>query len=195
MKNPQETCTVLAIDQGTSSTRVILYDLQHGLPQLSHQIPITHYKPQPGWLEIDPIEIMRSVETCLSEVMQLRRERDYPPVCALGITNQRETTIVWDSVSGKPLYNAIVWADTRTSGLVTELTQRLGGRRHLWQQRTGLPLATYFSALKLKWLLDNVPAVRDAVEKRRALFGTVDSWLIWVCVTPLLLVTFQVNGA
>jgi glycerol kinase len=179
MKNPQETCTVLAIDQGTSSTRVILYDLQHGLPQLSHQIPITHYKPQPGWLEIDPIEIMRSVETCLSEVMQLRRERDYPPVCALGITNQRETTIVWDSVSGKPLYNAIVWADTRTSGLVTELTQRLGGRRHLWQQRTGLPLATYFSALKLKWLLDNVPAVRDAVEKRRALFGTVDSWLIW----------------
>jgi len=72
-----------------------------------------------------------------------------------------------------------LWADTRTSGLVTELTQRLGGRRHLWQQRTGLPLATYFSALKLKWLLDNVPAVRDAVEKRRALFGTVDSWLIW----------------
>jgi len=118
------------------------------------------------------------VHTCIGQVALQCQKLGIREIKAVGVTNQRETTIVWDRRTGKPLYNAIVWLDTRTLGLVEEFEHRLGGR-DVFRDRCGLPISTYFSALKLSWLIKNVPAVREAMEANNCCFGTVDSWLIW----------------
>jgi glycerol kinase len=165
-----------AIDQGTSSSRFILFD-ESGRSVASHQTEFPQHMPQNGWVEHDPMQILESVNTCIGKVMQTHNASD---VVGLGITNQRETTVVWDRVTGKPLYNAIVWLDTRTADLCDRLTAAApGGTRDAYRSICGLPISTYFSGVKLRWLLENVPAVREAADQGRAAFGTIESWLIW----------------
>ena len=166
---------VAAIDQGTTGTRCILFD--H-----SGNVVSSDYKehrqifPKPGWVEHDPLEIWQAVEGVTLSALG-KGGIDVDRVGALGVTNQRETTVVWDKVTGRPYHNAIVWQCLRTQ----ELCQRLidDGLESLFRERTGLVVATYFSGPKLKWLLDSVPGMRAAAERGQALFGTIDSWLIW----------------
>jgi glycerol kinase len=166
---------VAAIDQGTSSTRFMIFNHSGNIvavDQKEHQ----QFYPQSGWVEHDPMEIwIRTQEVILNA---LQKSGIHPSeIAALGITNQRETTILWDKSTGQPLYPAIVWQDTRTSSICNELASN-GGQDRL-REKTGLPLATYFSGPKIKWLLENIPRVKESVENGNALAGTVDSWLIW----------------
>jgi glycerol kinase len=169
---------IAAIDQGTTSTRFMVFDLK-GNVIASHQIPLTQIYPQAGWVEQDPLEILQTVQVCIDETankmtkMGLRIQ----DICSIGLTNQRETTVVWDKTTGQPLHNAIVWLDTRTKETVEKLT-RNHSKNHL-QSICGLPISTYFSAVKLRWLLDNVDSVQRARKDDRLLFGTIDSWLIY----------------
>jgi len=166
---------VAALDQGTTSTRCILFD-RAGQPVCSRQLEHRQIYPQPGWVEHDPLEIWRNtcalIAGCLKDSGASARQ-----VAAVGITNQRETTLVWNPKTGEPYGNAIVWQDTRTAELVSALAGAQGLDR--FRDRTGLPLATYFSGPKLRWLLDNTAGLRRAAERGEALFGTIDSWLIW----------------
>eukprot|EP00727_Mastigamoeba_balamuthi_P001156 m51a1_g11037 putative glycerol kinase-like isoform x2 (506) ;mRNA; r:431338-433437 len=171
---------VAALDQGTSSTRVILFN-EAGEIAFMHQVAIHSILPQPGWVEEDPAEILETAWQCLEAAggFVARGEGAYE-VCAVGVTNQRETTIAWDRATGKPLHNAVVWLDTRTKDTVDEMVGKAPGQtKDGLRDLCGLPLATYFSALKMKWLLDHVPAVSQAATEGRCLFGNVDSWLIW----------------
>jgi glycerol kinase len=166
---------VAAIDQGTSSTRFIIFDRSGrivAVEQKEHQ----QFYPQAGWVEHDPMEIwIRTQEVILKT---LQKSGIHPSeIAALGITNQRETIVLWDKTTGQPLYPAIVWQDTRTDDICNDLA-RDGGQDRL-REKTGLPLATYFSGPKIKWLIDNVPRVKDAVQNGTALFGTIDTWLVW----------------
>ncbi|TNN56357.1 Glycerol kinase [Liparis tanakae] len=176
---------VAAIDQGTSSTRFLVFNAKTAELISHHQVEIKQIFPQEGWVEVDPKEIMQSVYECLERTCEkLGRLRvDVADIKAVGVANQRETTLVWDKETGEPLYNAIVWLDLRTQTTVESLIHKAPGqdKNHL-KHKTGLPISTYFSALKLRWLLDNVEAVRRAVRGGRAMFGTVDSWIIW-CLT------------
>src|SRR6266850_1246671 len=162
-----------AIDQGTTSTRFIVFDQSGGMvatAQKEHQ----QIYPQPGWVEHDPEEIwQRTVEVITTAMHGLRPE----DLAAIGITNQRETTVVWNRKTGKPVANAIVWQDTRVADYVDELSRDGGQQR--FRGKTGLPLATYFSGLKIRWLLENVPGVREQAESGDALFGNLDSFLVW----------------
>ena len=166
---------VAAIDQGTTSTRCILFDT-HGSIVGSHQLEHAQIYPQPGWVEHDPLEIW----TRIQEVTRGAMENGGVPaadLAAIGITNQRETTVVWDCKTGRPYYNAIVWQDMRTDRIIAELSRDGGQDR--FRPQTGLPLATYFSGPKVKWILDNVQGVREAAERGDALFGNIDTWAIW----------------
>eukprot|EP00455_Lapot_gusevi_P005210 TRINITY_DN12189_c0_g2_i1.p1 TRINITY_DN12189_c0_g2~~TRINITY_DN12189_c0_g2_i1.p1 ORF type:complete len:508 (+),score=125.60 TRINITY_DN12189_c0_g2_i1:56-1579(+) len=163
-----------AIDQGTSSTRFILFDKQAQVVA-SHQVEFPQYTPHPGWVEHNPEEIMDSVHTCIEHVMRNFQPSD---VVAIGVTNQRETTVVWDKITGKPLHHALVWLDTRTHHICETVVAETGNRQ-AFQSKTGLPISTYFSAFKLKWLLEHVPAVREAAEQDRLMFGTIETWIIW----------------
>ncbi|GJP35186.1 hypothetical protein CLOM_g19696 [Closterium sp. NIES-68] len=171
-----------AIDQGTTSTRFFLYD-EHLRVVASHQMEFEQIQPQAGWVEHDPMVILSTVRECMEGAIAAARSKGLEvgpdTVRAVGLTNQRETTVVWRRSTGEPLHNAIVWMDVRTSALCQRLEQQLPGGRDEWRGVTGLPLSTYFSALKLTWLLEEVPAVRQAVEEGDALFGTIDTWLIW----------------
>jgi len=164
-----------SIDQGTTSTRFMVFDL-HGevvaLEQREHQ----QFYPQPGWVEHDPLEIWQRTREVITTALNKFRI-DPQDIVALGITNQRETTLVWNRKTGKPYYPAIVWQDTRTASICASLAEEGGQDR--FRDRTGLPLATYFSGPKLKWILDNIPGVREDALKGEAIFGTVDTWLIW----------------
>uniref|UniRef100_A0AAY5ELC1 Probable glycerol kinase n=1 Tax=Electrophorus electricus TaxID=8005 RepID=A0AAY5ELC1_ELEEL len=150
-----------------------------------HQVEIQQSFPKEGWVEEDPKEILQSVYECMDRTCEKLTQLniDISNIKAIGVTNQRETTIVWDKETGEPFYNAIVWLDLRTQSTVERLINRTPGRNknHL-KHKTGLPISTYFSAVKLRWLMDNVEEVRRAILSHRALFGTVDSWLIW-CLT------------
>ncbi|XP_035006309.1 glycerol kinase isoform X3 [Hippoglossus stenolepis] len=150
-----------------------------------HQVEIKQSFPKEGWVEEDPKEILNSVYECMERTCEKLTQLniDISNIKAIGVTNQRETTVVWDKETGEPLYNAIVWLDLRTQSTVERLINKTPGRNknHL-KHKTGLPISTYFSAVKLRWLMDNVDEVRDAVVSHRAMFGTVDSWLIW-CLT------------
>uniref|UniRef100_A0A665VG78 Probable glycerol kinase n=1 Tax=Echeneis naucrates TaxID=173247 RepID=A0A665VG78_ECHNA len=150
-----------------------------------HQVEITQSFPKEGWVEEDPKEIMQSVYECIERTCEklCQLNIDISNIKALGVTNQRETTLVWDKETGEPLYNAIVWLDLRTQSTVERLINKAPGqnKNHL-KHKTGLPISTYFSAVKLRWLLDNVDEVQQAVLSKRAMFGTVDSWIIW-CLT------------
>ena len=132
--------------------------------------------PKPGWVEHDPLEIWRRTQEVIEGALK-KGGIDPKEIAAIGITNQRETTVVWDKKTGKPVYNAIVWQDTRTDEICKELEKQ--GRQDALKEKTGLPLATYFSGPKLKWMLDNIPGVRARAEKGELLFGNIDTWLIW----------------
>ncbi len=166
---------ILALDQGTTSSRAVLLGHDghvHGLAQT----PFKQIFPKPGWVEHDPIEIWSSQFGVAMEVLaQANIGRD--SIAAIGITNQRETTIIWDRKTGEPVYNAIVWQDRRTSGFCDQLREQ--GHEPLIQQKTGLVIDAYFSGSKIRWLLDNVPGVRERAARGELAFGTVDSWLIW----------------
>ena len=166
---------VAAIDQGTTSSRFMVFDMGGNIvasAQKEHQ----QIFPQPGWVEHDPEEIVANVKLVTAEAL-IKQGLHATDIAAVGITNQRETTVVWNKHTGKPYYNAIVWQDTRTEHLVKQMNEQLG--HNAWQQKTGLPFATYFSSLKLKWLLDNVHGLQQAAEKGDALFGNMDTWLLW----------------
>lgn len=164
-----------AIDQGTTSTRFIVFDQSGGTvatAQKEHQ----QIYPQPGWVEHDAEEIWQRTVEVITTAMQ---QADLRPedLAAIGITNQRETTVVWNRKTGKPVANAIVWQDTRVAACVEELSRDGGQQR--FRAKTGLPLATYFSGLKIRWLLENIPGVREQAEAGDALFGNIDSFLVW----------------
>jgi len=167
-----------SIDQGTTSTRFIIFDGM-GEPVAQHQIEFTQHYPQSGWHEHDPYELVSTVETCIEKATGIFEDMHYDiaDIKAIGITNQRETTVVWDTNTGVPLYNAIAWPDTRTKGLVRELKQKKGADEIL--QMTGLPLSTYPSSVKLVWLIDHVEEVRKAYDEGRLSFGTVDTWILY----------------
>lgn len=168
---------VAAIDQGTTSTRCMLFDHSGRVVRLAQKEHRQLY-PRAGWVEHDPLEIwQRAQEVAQQASAPQQAGEPAPAIAGLGITNQRETTIVWDRRTGQPLYNAIVWQDTRTKELCDSLAQTGGQDR--FRAQTGLPLATYFSGPKIRWILDNIPGARAAAERGEALFGNVDSWLIW----------------
>lgn len=166
---------VVAIDQGTTSTRCMLFN-HSGQPAGSHQLEHEQIYPRPGWVEHDPLEIWRRTQEVIEgAITNAGAKAD--DIAAVGITNQRETTVVWDKNTGKPYHNAIVWQDTRTDKICSELAKNGGQDR--FRAQVGLPLATYFSGPKIKWLLDNVAGLRSAAEKGDALFGNIDTWLVW----------------
>ncbi len=166
---------LLALDQGTTSSRAILFDAAGRIVQAA-QKEFRQIYPQPGWVEHDPAEIWSSQLSVAVEALAQARVAA-SGVTAAGIANQRETTIVWDRATGTPIYNAIVWQDRRTAGFCDEL--RRGGVEPEVRARTGLLLDPYFSATKVRWILDHVPGARQDAERGRLAFGTVDTWLIW----------------
>jgi glycerol kinase len=167
-----------SIDQGTTSSRFLIFNKQ-GEPVASHQIEFKQIYPQPGWHEHDPHEIVSSVESCIDEAVKQFENQGHSAssIKSVGITNQRETTVLWNKETGEPLYNAIVWTDTRTQGLVRKLKQRLGADK--LTDLCGLPLSTYPSVGKLLWLLENEPKVKAAYDKGVLAFGTIDTWLVY----------------
>ncbi|XP_020903631.2 glycerol kinase isoform X1 [Exaiptasia diaphana] len=171
-----------AIDQGTSSSRFLLFASKTAELLAFHQVEFDSIYPKEGWVEQDPKALLSSVYKCMEQTLQSCKELKINPadIKAVGITNQRETTVVWDRLSGEPLHNAIVWLDTRTKSTVERFVAA-NPKSTLETVRSlcGLPINTYFSAVKLKWLMDNSEKVKKAVDEKRCMFGTVDSWLLW----------------
>ncbi len=167
---------IVALDQGTTSSRAILFDESQNIVGVA-QKEFTQIYPNEGWVEHDPMEIWASQSGVLSEVIA-RAGISQHDIIALGITNQRETTIVWDKNTGKPVYNAIVWQCRRTAKICDEL-KKIEGFSDYIKDNTGLLVDAYFSGTKIKWILDNVEGAREKAEKGELLFGTVDTWLIW----------------
>ena len=167
---------IAALDQGTTSSRCILFDRDQNIVGAA-QKEFTQFYPQPGWVEHDPMEIWSSQYGVLMEALA-QSGVDVRELAGIGITNQRETTIVWDRDTGKPVYNAIVWQCRRTAGLCEELKADPDFADYV-KDNTGLLIDAYFSATKIRWILDNVPGTREQAREGRLLFGTVDSWLIW----------------
>jgi glycerol kinase len=166
---------ILALDQGTTSSRAMVFNKEGDIVSVA-QKEFTQYYPQPGWVEHNAKEIWSSQATVLAEAI-LNAGITANDVAAIGITNQRETTIIWDKETGAPLYNAIVWQDRRTADFCDELKRQ--GKGEMIQEKTGLLVDAYFSATKIKWILDNVEGARDKAGKGLLAFGTVDSWLLW----------------
>lgn len=164
-----------SIDQGTTSTRFIVFDRAGTMVSVAQKEHAQIY-PQPGWVEHNPDEIWANTQAVIREALA-KANLTTADLAAVGITNQRETTVVWNRHTGKPYYHALVWQDTRTGKLVEQFSKRGGTDR--FRASTGLPLATYFSGLKLRWLLDNVPNLRADAERGEALFGTIDTFLLW----------------
>ncbi|XP_023942686.1 glycerol kinase [Bicyclus anynana] len=173
-----------AIDEGTSSARFILFKANSCEVVVSHQEVLEQHFPQEGWVEQDPCAILEVVTTCVARaVEQLVALGGNPKdIIAVGVTNQRETTIVWDKYTGKPLHNAIVWLDMRTSSTIDKLLDLVPNKtrnKNYLKPLCGLPMSPYFSAVKLRWLSDNVDAVKQAMKRGSCCFGTVDTWIIW----------------
>ncbi len=166
---------ILALDQGTTSSRAILFDHDGGIEAVA-QREFKQLFPKPGWVEHDPQEIVSSQCAVADEVL-CKSGLTGNEIEAIGITNQRETTILWDRITSKPIYNAIVWQDRRTAAICENLREE--GLEPLFQKKTGLLLDPYFSGTKIKWILDNIPHAREKADKGELAFGTVDSWLIW----------------
>ncbi len=182
---------ILALDQGTTSSRAILFD-EDGTIAAVAQHEFEQFYPETGWVEHDPMEILTSQMSCAIEALGMigARPRD---VAAIGITNQRETAIVWERATGKPIHPAIVWQDRRTAPFCKELDER--GATDLVSSKTGLVLDPYFSATKVKWILDNVEGARAQAERGELAFGTVDSWLIWHLTSGQKHVTDMTNAS
>ncbi|XP_060090085.1 glycerol kinase isoform X2 [Heteronotia binoei] len=171
-----------AIDQGTSSSRFLVFNANTAELLSHHQVELKQKFPKEGWVEQDAKEILQSVYECVEKTCEKLKQLniDINNIKGIGISNQRETTVVWDKTTGEPLYDAIVWLDLRTQSTVDKLLKKIPGHdKSFFKGKTGLPLTTYFSAVKVRWLMDNVEEVRQAVKEERALFGTIDSWLIW----------------
>ena len=166
---------IAAIDQGTTSTRCILFD-HSGNMVVSAQREHQQIYPQPGWVEHDPLEIWQRTQEVIQEVMS-KGNIETGEIAAIGVTNQRETTVIWDRNTGEPYHNAIVWQDTRTKEICDSLA--IDGGQDRFREKVGLPLTTYFSGPKIIWLLDNIPHLRNAAECGDAIFGNIDSWIIW----------------
>ena len=182
---------IMALDQGTTSSRAILFDKEGNVVATS-QKEFTQFYPKIGWVEHNPMEIWGSQSGVMREVLETNSIRP-EEVCAIGITNQRETTIVWEKSTGKPVYNAIVWQCRRTSEICDELKEK--GYEKLIKDKTGLILDAYFSATKIKWILDNIEGAREKAENGELLFGTVDTWLIWNLTRGKVHVTDYTNAA
>ena len=166
---------IISIDQGTTSSRAILFNLK-GKPIYSSQQEFTQHFPKSGWVEHNPEEIWNTTKKTLKKV--IAKVRDFRGnVLAIGITNQRETTVLWDKKTGKPVYNAIVWQDRRTEDYCKNLRKQ--NKETVIFNKTGLLIDSYFSGTKIKWILDNVPLARKLMNSKRLLFGTIDSFLIW----------------
>ena len=174
-KRPTEKQYVMAIDQGTTSTRAVIFD-HSGTPVGAAQREHEQIFPQAGWVEHDALEIWRNTRDMVSLALSDASVNRHSLV-GVGITNQRETTVVWDRHTGKPIYNAVVWQDTRTQAICDELAGDAGAER--FKERTGLPLATYFAGPKIRWILDNVEGARERAENGDLLFGTMDTWVVW----------------
>ena len=182
---------ILALDQGTTSSRAILFD-QEGNIKASEQQEFTQIYPRPGWVEHDPKEIWN---TQLKVLQALLRKQKVPAgqVAAIGITNQRETAVVWNRKTGEPIHNAIVWQDRRTASICNQL--KADGHEPYIRENTGLLADAYFSGTKVKWMLDNVPGAREQAEKGELCFGTIDSWLIWKLTGGKVHVTDYTNAS
>ncbi|MGZ8805251.1 MAG: FGGY family carbohydrate kinase, partial [Microbacterium sp.] len=166
---------IASVDQGTASSRCIVFDVRARVVSVS-QIEHQQIYPQPGWVEHDAAQIWRNVEYVLKDALATA-QLTAGDLVALGLTNQRETTVLWDRETGVPVHNAINWQDMRTDHLVRELGGKEGSDR--FRDRCGLPLATYFSGPKIRWLLDHIDGLRERAEAGDVLFGTMDSWMIW----------------
>lgn len=166
---------VIALDQGTTSSRAIVYD-QNAHPIGSKQREFTQYYPKPGWVEHDAEELFKCQLKVLESVL-IDNDIKFDEVAAIGITNQRETVVIWDKKTGKPVYHAIVWQCRRTADICEKLSKE--GYDEIIKEKTGLLIDAYFSGTKIKWILDNVPGVRERAEKGELLAGTIDTWLIW----------------
>ena len=182
---------ILAIDQGTTSCRVLLVDGQRVIQKVAQQ-EFTQIFPKPGWVEHDPQEIWNTQKSMLEEVL---RESALSPtqIAAIGITNQRETAVVWDKHTGKPVYNAIVWQDTRTADICEKMKD--DNLEDYVRTETGLVIDSYFSGTKIKWILDNVQGVKEKAAKGELLFGTIDTWLIWNMTNGARHVTDHTNAS
>jgi glycerol kinase len=163
-----------ALDQGTTSTRFMIFD-RSGTEIARHQLEHEQILPRPGWVEHDPIEIAARSDETIARAMR-NANIAAADLAAIGVTNQRETTIVWNPKTGRPWYNAIVWQDTRTDRIINALSE---SQAQAIRAKTGLPPATYFSAAKIQWMLENVPGVREAAARGDAIFGNPDTWVIW----------------
>jgi glycerol kinase len=181
---------VMAVDQGTTSTRAIIFD-HSGLPIASEQIEHRQIFPAPGWVEHDPAEIWNNTRNVMGAALA-KSDLGLSDIAAVGITQQRETTLVWDRVSGNPVYNALVWQDTRTKDICDQLAD---GDPRRYAAKTGLPLATYFSGPKIRWILDNVPGVRHRAEAGDLMCGTMDTWLLYAMTGGRVHVTDQTNAS
>lgn len=166
---------VIALDQGTTSSRAIIFDRDGQIVKVA-QSEFTQYYPKPGWVEHDPMEIWGTQSGVLRQALESAGIRPQE-IAAIGITNQRETTVVWDKNTGKPIYNAIVWQCRRTANICDELKAR--GLEDYVRENTGLVIDAYFSGTKIKWILDNVEGAREKAERGELLFGNIDTWLIW----------------
>src|SRR5699024_6210222 len=166
---------ILAIDQGTTSSRAILFNKQGEVVGIAQQ-EFEQFFPKPGWVEHDANEIWTSTLACIAEVFRIA-DAQPAEVASIGITNQRETTIVWEKATGRPVHKAIVWQSRQTEKICEEL--RTAGYEQTFRDKTGLLIDPYFSGTKVKWILDNVPGTREKAEKGELLFGTVDTWLIY----------------
>ncbi|HML52576.1 MAG TPA: glycerol kinase GlpK [Solidesulfovibrio magneticus] len=182
---------ILSLDQGTTSSRAILFTREGDIKQIA-QKEFTQIYPQPGWVEHNANEIFDTQSYVMRECLQFAGV-DASDVAAIGITNQRETTVVWDKKSGAPIHNAIVWQDRRTAGFCDELKAK--GLADVIRQKTGLVIDAYFSGTKVRWILDNVPGAREKAEKGELLFGTIDSWLIWNLTKGAVHVTDESNAS
>ncbi len=185
-------CYIAALDQGTTSSRCILFDREQNIVAKA-QKEFTQLYPQPGWVEHDPTEIWSSQYGVLMEALA-QSGVDARELAGIGITNQRETAIVWDRETGRPVYNAIVWQCRRTAGLCEELKADPDFAAYV-KDRTGLLIDAYFSATKIRWILDHVPEAQEAAEQGRILFGTVDSWLVWKLTGGKVHITDQTNAS
>ncbi|MDQ0191386.1 glycerol kinase GlpK [Alicyclobacillus cycloheptanicus] len=182
---------ILVVDQGTTSTRAILFD-RAGRMQAMAQREITQLYPARGWVEHNAMEIWGSVQSVIAELLAAHRINP-KEICAIGIANQRETTVVWDKATGAPVYNAIVWQSRQTADLCEAL--KAAGYDEMVRRKTGLLIDAYFSGTKVKWILDNIPGARQQAERGELLFGTVDSWIVWKLTGGRVHVTDYTNAS
>ena len=182
---------ILAIDQGTTSTRAFIFD-KKGQRISMAQLEFTQICPRSGWVEHDAVEIWDTTYEVIKEAVN-KADIDVNEIAGIGITNQRETTVVWDRATGRPIYNAIVWQSRQSQEICEDLIEK--GYKNLIHQKTGLLINPYFSASKIKWILDNVEGAKERAEDGKLAFGTIDTWLMWKLTKGKVHVTDYTNAS